>query len=63
MYTMGVARSFLLWVPDSIVIASHTAGIHTHKHFTPQLVGNAHQLGCPKNVLDHVHVYLHETRI
>ena len=24
--------------------------------FTPQLAGGAHQLGCPKIVLDHMHV-------
>ena len=27
--------------------------------FTPQLAGKACQLGCPKIVLDHVHVYLY----
>ena len=28
-----------------------------HHISTPQLAGKAHQLGCPKIVLDHVHVY------
>ena len=27
--------------------------------FTPQLAGKAHQLGCPKIVLDHVRVYIY----
>ena len=27
--------------------------------FTPQLVGKARQLGCPKIVLDHVRVYIY----
>ena len=27
--------------------------------FTPQLAGKARQLGCPKIVLDHVHVLLY----
>ena len=27
--------------------------------FTPQLAGEAHQLGCPKIILDHVHVYIY----
>ena len=27
--------------------------------FTPQLAGEAHQLGCPKIALDHVCVYIH----
>ena len=27
--------------------------------FTPQLANKAHQLGCPKIVLDHMHVYIY----
>ena len=27
--------------------------------FTPQLVGEARQLGCPKIVLDHMRVYIY----
>ena len=27
--------------------------------FIPQLAGEAHQLGCPKIVLDHMHAYIY----
>ena len=31
--------------------------VDVHLLFTPQLAGEARQLGCPKIVLDHVRVY------
>ena len=57
----GIAFDTYMYVPEVHPISNmdyHERDDETHV-FTPQLVGEARQLGCPKIVLDHVHVYIY----
>ena len=50
--TKSFATSTILW--------QHINNSHAVRSiFTPQLAGEARQLGCPKIVLDHVRVYIY----